>query len=293
MEKIIKAFQEIVGFSKRGKKTTKDTGIYENPIHEWDISAEIVKVSDEKYTVKDTFKTKEYYVNELKENNKSLNYFTQGLHTGELHEPERYYSLIMHKMDDIIPLLYVVGAEYETVKNYVAKYLLVVKKAAKYYETLSEKLTYNETILALSLGYLYGIERSEMDWLEEAMVEEKYVDAVLDIIRNKVFKNEVGTKKDFYFKDKGVFGDGKKAKGELVDVINTEDKEVRSRRFAEHLEKVKEKHYRMMLRYYDEVDEDGHLYTGAQSFELTALAKILEVDKEQIADSKFIAEDLL
>ena len=81
--------------------------------------------------------------------------------------------------------------------------------------------------------------------------------------------------------------------GELMKAIRAEDKAIRTAEFVNFLETVKESHYRRLLKYYEKIGEDRYTYIGSYDFRITAVAKVLEIDKAAIADSKFIAADLL
>jgi|GEM_PF-6805784 len=276
-------------FDKLKKKGNVTTVEEVEPTHKWDLSAEIAILRDEKYVVKNDFKNKEYYLDRLMANNKFLNDITERYELGTLYEPERYPRLVQRELIDVIHFLYVVGARYEVVKKYVIEYLLLLEK-----EDI-EHWGYSKEAMALALAYLYDVEAETIARIElkYQQTQEKYVDAVLDIFRNKIFHNKVSTTKEFYFKDKGVFGDYELGHGELIEAIQAENPQERSKKFVEYLEKVKEKHYKNLLSHYEKIGENRYSYGGAQCFKLTALAKMLEVDKEEIANSRFIANDLL
>lgn len=78
-----------------------------------------------------------------------------------------------------------------------------------------------------------------------------------------------------------------------MDVINSSSIDDKNSEFKKYLDDIKEKHYNKLLNYYKKIGEDRWDYIGTFDFRLTALAKILEIDKDILKDSKFIATDLL
>ena len=126
------------------------------------------------------------------------------------------------------------------------------------------------------------------------MNEEKYVDAILDLLVNKIFNNRVSTTKDFYYKEKGYFGDEyDKDNNNLMNAINSDSIEIRNQEFVNFLNNVKNKYYERLLKEYKRIGEDRYTYTGSFDFKLTAIAKILGIDKNLLKDLKFIADDLI
>jgi hypothetical protein len=148
--------------------------------------------------------------------------------------------------------------------------------------------------------YLEGIYSSsnissyskQMEFIKTYMVEEKYIDIRLDIIRNTYFEGKCYSIKDFYYKDKGYFGDVSKENGGLVDVYAAPDAE-RTDLFLKHLNTVKDRHQKRLVKYYETLAEDRYTYTGAVDIVLTAVAKALKLDRSKLRDSKYIASDLL
>lgn len=161
--------------------------------------------------------------------------------------------------------------------------------------TLSgSKLQYTDTVNLISLYYLFNLNISDIEFIESKMVDEKYVDAILDLLRNKVFDNKIMTTKDYYLKEKiSFFPDYNKDNNGLMNVINSNNTEIRNQEFKKYLDEVKTKHYNRLLKEYEKVDEGKYTYLGTFDFKLTALAKILDIDKKLLKDSKFIADDLL
>lgn len=78
----------------------------------------------------------------------------------------------------------------------------------------------------------------------------------------------------------------------FVDVYNAPDAE-RTDLFLRHLNTVKDKHHRKLVKYYESLAEDRYTYTGATDIVLTAVAKALALDMSALCDSKYIASDLL
>ena len=53
------------------------------------------------------------------------------------------------------------------------------------------------------------------------------------------------------------------------------------------------KHNNRLLKEYERIGENRYTYIGSFDFKLTAIAKILDIDKGLLKDSKFIAVDLI
>ena len=248
---------------------------------------EVAKYSLDCYVIKDNYKSKEYYLKQLHQINQSLNKFKTMLQNVEGYNA-CYYALLKFIFQKI-SILYVLGAEFDTIKQNVEDYRNIIEKLSNFCT-----LPYNHTVYLLSLGYLYNINVDKLKFVQAKMIDEKYVDAILDILRNKIFENKVLTNKDYYLKEKGYFGDEfDKDNSGLMNSINSNNTESKNQEFKKYLDEVKTKHYNRLLKEYEKVEEGQYTYLGSFDFKLTALAKILDIDKELIKDSKFIALDLL
>ena len=112
------------------------------------------------------------------------------------------------------------------------------------------------------------------------------------VVRHIVFEGKAYSDKTYYFTDSGYMGGSTKAKGGLVDVCNASLNE-RTDLFVKHLAAVKGKHHKRLLKNYEEIGENRYVYAGSYDFLLTAFAKALQMDKEKLEPSIFIATDLL
>lgn len=78
-----------------------------------------------------------------------------------------------------------------------------------------------------------------------------------------------------------------------MNVVNAKNQEEINTTFVEYLKTTKERFYKRQLKEYDRIGEDRYTYTGSCDFMLTALAKMLNINKGLLEDSKFIAIDLI
>lgn len=78
-----------------------------------------------------------------------------------------------------------------------------------------------------------------------------------------------------------------------MKAINASSIEESTNEFINYLNNVKEKYYKRFMKHYEKIEEDSYTYTGSYDFRLTAIAKILGIDKNKLKDSKFIAVDLM
>ena len=84
----------------------------------------------------------------------------------------------------------------------------------------------------------------------------------------------------------------KDSKG-LMNVINANDLDNKNEEFLNFLNNVKSEYYNRLLKLYENISENKYIYTGSFDFKLTAIAKILGIDKNLLMNSKFIADDLI
>lgn len=246
---------------------------------------EVLKYTSDIYNIKDDYKNKDYYLKQLEQINQRMNFFKEKFNNGEVKRLSTYYIFLADLLFKKISILYILSVEFDVIKQNVEEYFETIHQLSKL-----DKLSYTYLINLLSLGYLYNIDIQKFEFIKSNMIDEKYIDAVLDILRNKIFYNKVSTTKDFYFKEKGYFGDeyDKDTKG-LMNVINSD----KSKEFINYLDNIKTKYYNRLLKEYERIGENRYTYIGSYDFKLTAIAKILEIDKELLKNSKFIAIDLI
>ncbi len=242
---------------------------------------------------RDGFKSKEYYLAHLKRIEDWLAEVEEKVQD-DPDARERSYIITEGHRDQRVRLLYVLRADEQEVRDAALSYLRNLQGLA-HAQSVGERseLTGNLVYRALAFATLFDFEPDDISFLQDELVNEKYVDASMDLLRNALFKGRASTDKDFYFKDTGYFGDVTTATDGLMLAIRAEGQEERSAEFAKFLKNVKEKHYRRLLKHYEEVGEQRYVYTGSYDFRFTAVAKALGIDKDALADSKFIAVDLM
>lgn len=243
--------------------------------------------------IKYNFKSLEYYQKELDRADYNLKRFKDSIAgIGEGIQPiqaNRFYIVTNGFLCNKIKLLYLVGGNAEEIKIYIKEY---VDNLRERFRLNLEPLCYSEIENAMSWVYLYDLDFDMLAFLKEAMIPEKYVDACLDIIRNKIYTGSAFTDKEFYFKEKGYFSDYAKSAGGIIDVVNA-PRDEQTKLFLKFLKEVKEKHYKRLINSCKKTSEEQYTYVGSFDYRLTAVAKALELDKKQLEDSIFIAADLL
>lgn len=246
---------------------------------------EILKYKDDSYVVRDTFKSKEYYLKQLEKINERIDKYKTYFENGTVKDMHVYYISIANRLLEKIKILQTLGENRENIKSLVEEYCDAVEKN-------SADLTYNEVKNTLSLAYLYNLNTEKVEFVKQNMLKDTWIDAPLDMLINGIFLNNPVTSKDFCFK-LTLSGDLKKTDGEFMNVVNAKNQEEINNTFIEYLKTAKEGFYKRQLKEYDRIGEDRYTYTGSCDFMLTALAKMLNIDKCLLEDSKFIAIDLI
>lgn len=245
----------------------------------------ILKYKDNSYVVRDTFKSKEYFLKQLEKINKCIDKYKTYLENGMVKDIHFYYICIANNLLEKIRILQTLGENRENIKSLVEEYCDAIEKK-------KADLTYNEVEKTLSLAYLYNLNIKKVEFVKENMLKDTWIDAPLDMLINGVFLNKPVTSKDFCFK-LTLSGDFKKTDGEFMNVVNAKNQEEINNTFIEYLKTTKERFYKRQLKEYDRIGENRYTYTGSYDFMLTALAKMLNIDKGLLEDSKFIAIDLV
>lgn len=235
--------------------------------------------------IKNDFKTAEYYQSNLDRIQNNISRYRQIL---EKEERAYLYVSIQEDMKDIVQLKYILGYEISDIREQVREYIKALKDSC---EHSKNPITYNQMAYALSYAYLFGIDSEEVEFVNHYKMPESFVDIMLDIIRNVMFKGRVYSDKTFYNKDTGFNGNSTKSKGGIVDVYNAPQEE-RTELFVKYLLDVKHKHHKKLINNYKTLTEDRYLYLP-YDFLLTAVAKALNIEKEKIKDSVCIADELL
>lgn len=250
------------------------------------IDKEVLKYSKDSYCVKDNFKNKDYFLRQLEEVNERIDEYKTLFDNGEVKDENVYYILLSSRLLEKIGLLNTLGESKENIKSLVEKYCGAVEKESEH------PLTYNEVKNILSLAYLYNIDIEKVEFVKKNMLKDTYIDASLDMLINGVLSDKPITSKDFCFK-LTLSGNLKKTDGEFMNVVNARNQEEINTAFVEYLKTTKESFYKRQLKEYERLSEDRYTYTGSCDFMLTALAKMLKIDKKILEDSKFIDIDLI
>ena len=128
--------------------------------------------------IKDDFKSKEYYQKELENLEKRINRYKDNLNQ---ENASRLHIAIGLKLLSVILIKYQLGYEIDEIKHDVLEYIENDKQKVLYCEG---NLTYDDVANLLSLAYLFDVDSEQVDFIKTKMVEEKYIDIRLDIIRN-------------------------------------------------------------------------------------------------------------
>lgn len=131
--------------------------------------------------IKDDFKSKEYYQKELENLEKRINRYKDNLNQ---ENASRLHIAIGLKLLSVILIKYQLGYEIDEIKHDVLEYIENDKQKVLYCEG---NLTYDDVANLLSLAYLFDVDSEQVDFIKTKMVEEKYIDIRLDIIRNLYF----------------------------------------------------------------------------------------------------------
>ena len=110
----------------------------------------VLKYKADSYVVRDTFKSKDYYLKQLEMINERVNRFKEKFNNGEVKGLENYYIMLSRLTFQKISILYVISAEYDAIKQYIYEYFKIINEKTKY-----SQLTYTEVINLLSLGYYF------------------------------------------------------------------------------------------------------------------------------------------
>lgn len=250
------------------------------------IDKEVLKYSKDSYCIKDNYKSKDYFLRQLEEVNKRIDEYKTLFENGEVKDKNVYYMLLSSRLLEKIGLLNTLGEGKENIKSLVEEYCGAVEKESEH------PLTYNEVKNILSLAYLYNIDIEKVEFVKKNMLKDTYIDASLDMLINGVLSDKPITSKDFCFK-LTLSGNFKKTDGEFMNVVNARNQEEINTAFVEYLKTTKESFYKRQLKEYERLSEDRYIYTGSCDFMLTALAKMLKIDKNLLENSKFIDIDLI
>jgi hypothetical protein len=250
------------------------------------IDKEVLKYSKDSYCIKDNYKNKDYFLRQLEEVNKRIDKYKTLFDNGEVKDENVYYIFLSSRLLEKIGLLNTLGEDKENIKSLVEEYCDAVEKKS------DNLLTYNEVKNTLSLAYLYNLDIDKVKFVKENMPKDTWIDASLDMLINGMFLNKPITSKNFCFK-LTLSGNLKKTDGEFMNVVNAKNQVEINDAFVEYLKTTKESFYKRQLKEYEGLDEDRYTYTGSCDFMLTALAKMLKIDKNLLEDSKFIDIDLV
>ena len=237
---------------------------------------------------RDDFKSKEYYVGHLQRIDSYLAEIESKVQDN-FDSRSNFYTIRDGHLNQRVCLLYVLHADMQEVRDAALRYVLNIRELSQFDGYLTGNMVYR----ALAFATLFDFALDDISFLQDELVDERYVDASMDLLRNALFKEQATTNKDFYFKDKGYFGDVTTGVDGLMLAIRAKGQKDRTAEFVKFLKNVKEKHYKRLLKHYEEVGDQRYVYTGSYDFRFTAVAKALDIDKETLSDSKFIAVDLM
>lgn len=220
---------------------------------------EVLYYSKDTYSVRDDYKPKQYYLNKLENINKQINMYKEKYNNGEVKGLNYYYIILSSLYYQKINILYVLNAEYEEIKQYVKQYFKIMEENASV-----RQLTYTEVTNLLSLGYLFDIENLDYNFIKQNVLDEKYIDAVLELLKNKIFENKIYISKDYYYKENGFFADEfvKDTDG-LMKVIHKVNDQQKNLEFINYLDNEKSKHYNRLLKKYEKLSEGQYIYIQA------------------------------
>lgn len=110
----------------------------------------ILKYKDNSYVVRDTFKSKEYFLKQLEKINKCIDKYKTYLENGMVKDIHFYYICIANNLLEKIRIFQTLGENRENIKSLVEEYCDAIEKK-------KADLTYNEVENTLSLAYLYNL----------------------------------------------------------------------------------------------------------------------------------------
>lgn len=246
----------------------------------------VLKSSKESFCIKDIFKNKDYFLMQLEKVNGRIDKYKALFNNGEVKDENVYYIFLSSRLLEKIEILNTLGESKENIKGLVEEYCGAVEKKSEH------PLTYNEVKNILSLAYLYNLDIEKVEFVKKNIPKDTWIDASLDMLINGVLLDKPTTSKKFCFK-LTLSGNFKKTDGEFMNVVNAKNQVEINDAFVEYLKTTKESFYKRQLKEYDRLGEDRYTYTGSCDFMLTALAKMLNIDKSLLENSKFINIDLM
>lgn len=141
---------------------------------------EILKYKDDSYVVRDTFKSKEYYLKQLEKINECIDKYKTYFENGTVKDTHVYYINVANILLEKIKILHTLGDNQKNIKSLVEEYCDAVEKN-------SANLTYNEVKNTLSLAYLYNLNIEKVEFIKENMLKDTWIDAPLDMLINGIF----------------------------------------------------------------------------------------------------------
>ena len=239
--------------------------------------------------IKDDFKSEDYYRERLSRLREEVAHYESTFESGEVKDEVYYYSLLADRYLKIFRLSYLLGLELVELRAIADHYCDVLISLSEL-----DNLTFNQSLDALSLTILLGLDNERAKKISAKMPDEDIVDVVYGSLRNYILTGEAWTDKEFYLLPTGYYRDGVKTyDGGLVELVKTKNPIECQKIFINYLDgKIDDFHDRL-LRHYGEQGEEHYLYTGAFFLELTAFAKIRDLVCAEVARSPYIADDLL
>ena len=103
---------------------------------------EILKYKDDSYVVRDTFKSKEYFLKQLEEINERINKYKTYFENGVVKDMHMHYISIANRLLEKIKVLQTLGENRENIKSLVEEYCDAVEKIQQILHTMKLKILY-------------------------------------------------------------------------------------------------------------------------------------------------------
>lgn len=236
--------------------------------------------------IRDTFKSEEYFIGYLQDNEQDINNLVNNLKLGEVAEkaiPFAYYSLYIMRLNRLI-VKYSLGEDISSLKE---EFLSLLEEWLNgyLYDELSHDETYgpySNNIIIFSLCVLFNVNETYMEKVRKRLKEEKINDWLINFIMNPHIPKEAIMGKLYY----------KKTYIDLQTLILLTDKENQKEFFEQYVSKIWYRKYRA-CNFWGSHNKDEYFYRGYWAFEAAAVAKILGIDDSSLKGFKYYPYDLV
>ena len=231
--------------------------------------------------MRDRMKDEHYFNSIISKEKKSIVMFENAVKTtilskGELDRGTRNgYSILINSYDKEINLMYSIGEELEEIKS-------VYKKLLFYYSKMwNRQYGYIELIKVLSLAVLFEIDKSEICELEEKLLYEEFDDYLANVLIKRIDStwNMCGVNFEFNIYD-------------CLKQLLENEKDVACENLKSYLQKEWYEIHRECA-WYDSHKSKNNVYYGYWSFEAGAIAKILNINDENLKNTPYYPYDLV